>query len=210
MNNNCPLCTTPAGVFYHGKKKKYHLCSNCHGIFPDKESWPDRKTKEERYLEHINDVENRGYQDFVSPIVLAVVQDFSSECKGLDFGAGTGPVISKLLKDKGYQTVLYDPFFHDHPGLLSQKYDYIVCCEVMEHFHDPGKEFCLLKGLLSKNGRLYCMTDLYNETIDFSSWYYKNDITHVFIYQEKTILWIKEKLRFTNVTIKGRLITFTN
>jgi len=39
------------------------------------------------------------------------MKDFNTNHKGLDFGAGTGPVISKVLKDKGYCIAQYDIFF---------------------------------------------------------------------------------------------------
>ena len=80
--------------------------------------------------------------------------------------------------------------------------------EEVRIFHNPKKEFILLKKLLLENGKLYCMTDVYNEDIDFHNWRYKNDQTHIFIYHEKTIHWIKEQFGFLNVTIEGRLITF--
>jgi len=99
-------------------------------------------------MTHNNDVNDSGYHKFVSPIVNAVLNDFLPEHKGLDFGAGTGPVISKLLTDRNYQIKQYDPYFFNLPELLQKKYDYIVCCEVIEHFYDPDKEFQLLKSLL--------------------------------------------------------------
>lgn len=209
MTNICPLCCGTSKIFYSLKNRSYHVCLTCDGIFPDKSYYPGPKEEKARYLQHINDVDNEGYQKFVSPIVNAVTGYFGISHRGLDFGAGPGPVISKLLKDQGYEIVQYDPFFHNHPVLLEQSYDYVVCCEVIEHFHDPAKEFELLKTLLNENGKLYCMTDIYNEKIDFGKWYYKNDQTHVFIYQNRTILWLSEKFGFSNVTIDGRLITFT-
>ncbi|NOR86200.1 MAG: methyltransferase, partial [Bacteroidales bacterium] len=70
------------------------------------------------------------------------------------------------------------------------------------------KEFDLLKDLLENNGVLYCMTDIYDDSINFHTWYYKNDPTHVFIYKQETIEWIKNNIGFSNVTIEGRLISF--
>jgi arylsulfatase A-like enzyme len=116
--------------------------------------------------------------------------------------------IAKVLKDNNYNIALYDPFFHNIPELLEDKYDYIVCCEVIEHFHNPKKEFTLLKKLLKKGAQLYCMTDLYDESNDFHNWYYKNDLTHVFIYHKNTILWIQQEFGFSDVKISGRLISF--
>ena len=54
------------------------------------------------------------------------------------------------------------------------------------------------------------MTDIYDESIEFSKWYYKNDPTHLFFYHKKTFEWIEKEFNFSNVTIKHRLITFTN
>jgi hypothetical protein len=53
------------------------------------------------------------------------------------------------------------------------------------------------------------MTDIYNENIDFHKWYYKNDLTHVFIYHKKTIEWIKNNIGFDDVFIDERLIVFS-
>ena len=119
-------------------------------------------------------------------------------------------MISKVLKDYDYQIAQYDPFFHNFPDLLKYKYDYIACCEVIEHFYNPHKEFELLKNLLHQDGKLYCMTDIYDNNIDFYKWYYKNDPTHVFIYQKETFQWIKEKFGFSDVQINERLIVFSN
>ncbi len=214
MQNNiihcCPLCGSVSTIFYQNRNRFYYQCNNCCGIFVDKKLRLNQEAEMLRYKEHNNDVEDKKYQNFVSPITSAVLRDFTQRDKGLDFGAGTGPVISKVLKDYNFDIVQYDPFFHNYPDLLERKYDYIVCCEVMEHFHNPKKEFILLKKLLLENGKLYCMTDVYNEDINFHNWRYKNDQTHTFIYHKKTIHWIKEEIGFLNVTIEGRLITFFN
>ena len=62
--NNCPLCSAPGTVFYEFKKRLYYQCENCWGIFMDKNLRPDYNTEKLRYEEHINDVENVGYQKF--------------------------------------------------------------------------------------------------------------------------------------------------
>jgi SAM-dependent methyltransferase len=210
MTQICPLCSSPSPVFYQNKNQTYYQCGNCDGIFIDKSLRPDPKEEKLRYETHNNDVFDKGYQNFVSPITAAIAENFTKDHLGLDFGAGTGPVITKVLKDRSFRIKAYDPFFHKNLKLLDKKYDYIACCEVMEHFYRPKKEFSLLKKLLLKGGILYCMTDIYDKSINFSSWYYKNDPTHVFIYQKNTIDWIKNEFGFSDVQIKDRLITFFN
>jgi len=161
-----------------------------------------------RYQEHNNDVNDVRYQNFVKPIINAVTTDYRKSDYGLDFGCGTGPVITKLLQDVNYNITTFDPFFNNNPEVLKTTYNFITCCEVIEHFHNPLKEFRLLKSLLKPSGKLYCMTELYNDIINFEQWYYKNDDTHVIFYHFKTFAWIKEKLNFSRVRNSGRLVTF--
>lgn len=200
---NCPLCKHHGSPFY---ENVFFLCAECGGIYRHKSFYPNPAEEKARYETHNNDVNDERYHQFVAPLVSAVLQDFAPHDTGLDFGAGTGPVISKLLQDKNYNIVQYDPFFHNHPELLDFKYDYIVCCEVIEHFHSPEKEFRLLRKLLKPNGIIYCMTHIYNQDINFDSWYYKNDPTHVFIYQLKALEWIKINFGFSSVSTNERLI----
>lgn len=203
----CPLCHGRGDLFY---RDCFFCCRDCLGIFKPTRFLPSPAAEKARYEQHNNDVNNLSYQRFVSPIVNAVKQDFCTDSIGLDFGAGTGPVISKLLTDAGYTLQQFDPFFCNQPEVLNAKYDYIVCCEVIEHFHNPHKEFTLLKQRLKPNGRLYCMTHLYTDEIDFANWYYKNDETHVFIYQRDTLMKIKGNYQFSELTITNRLSVFTN
>lgn len=205
---SCLLCGSQLTLFYQAKNKRYYRCSLCLGVFLDPACYLSKEDERKRYLEHNNDIEDYRYQKFVEPIVSGVKQHFQSKSKGLDFGAGTGPVISKLLGQAGYSVELYDPFFWDQPQKLETSYDFIVCCEVIEHFHSPGREFKLLKSLLKPKGVLFCMTDLYSERIDFRSWYYKNDPTHTFFYHRKTLAWLKSYCGFSNLKVRGRLIQF--
>jgi hypothetical protein len=198
----CPLCQTPGQPIHPG----YHACPQCAGIFLNPEHLPTAQVEKKRYLTHNNDIHDPGYQAFVSPIVQAVLAQYTPQHTGLDFGAGTGPVISHLLQQQGYLVKPYDPFFHPHPEHLTQTYDYIVCCEVIEHFHHPAREFALLKKLLNPGGSLFCMTQLYQPHIQFETWYYKNDETHVFFYQPQTFEWIKAHFGFTHLYIQNRLI----
>jgi len=195
-------------LFYETPREKYYQCAHCSSIFLDSRSYVSKEDERKRYEDHNNDIEDPGYQKFVEPIVCGVEQNFDKKHKGLDFGSGTGPVIAKLLRDKGYTIELYDPFFCNNPEKLEETYDFIVCCEVMEHFHSPAKEFALLRSILKPNGALFCMTDIYSERVDFRTWYYKNDPTHVFFYHKNTLTWIQSKFKFSTLKIKGRFIQF--
>ncbi|HRX15657.1 MAG TPA: class I SAM-dependent methyltransferase [Spirochaetota bacterium] len=170
-----------------------------------------RLTKEqekERYLQHNNDVNDPRYQKFVKPVVDHILEFFTKEKKGLDFGCGTGPVISKMLSDSGYTTSLYDPFFYPGNSALKDTYDYIICCEVAEHFTNPSAEFALLHSLLNTDGQLICMTELFTDTVDFEKWHYNNDPTHYIFYQKETLAYIQKAVGFKSFKTDGRLIVF--
>lgn len=206
---NCTLCASSAEIFYTGENGRYFICPRCRGIFLDPESFPSQTEEKERYLKHNNDINDPGYHSFVEPVVRAISKSFSPHHRGLDFGCGQDSVIAHLLNKEGFALDLYDPFFRDNKSVLSNRYDFIACCEVIEHFHHPDKEFKLLASLLKPGGRLYCMTDLYKGGTDFGKWYYKNDKTHVFFYHPDTIRFIKEDFGFEDFEIRNRLITLS-
>lgn len=201
----CPLCESEAEFFY---QHKYLSCPECHSLFKHPRLLPSIEEEKNRYTLHDNDVNDPKYQKFVSPITDLIFDHFTPLDLGLDFGCGTGPVISKMLSENGFEVLQYDPLFCNNKKLLEQKYDYIICCEVIEHFHKPNKEFALLRSLLKEGGRLYCKTHPFDESIDFENWYYKEDETHVFFYQVKTFEWIKEKFGFKDLLVDGRIISF--
>jgi SAM-dependent methyltransferase len=186
----CPLCKTPLTqkedkYYFHCDSCKAHVKNPCYYL-----SMEDEKAV---YQKHENDINDRRYQEFTSPITEAILQQYLPHHIGLDYGCGTGPVISKLLSDYSYQVKLYDPYFFPDEEFLKYQYDYIFCCEVFEHFHEPAKEIEKLLNLLKTNGRLYIMTHVYDNKIPFEKWYYRNDPTHVFIYQKETFEYISNK-----------------
>ena len=63
----------------------------------------------------------------------------------LSFCLPLAAALLAMIKDKGFNISSYDPFFANNPELLNCKYDYIACCEVIEHFHNPAREFALLQ-----------------------------------------------------------------
>lgn len=206
QTETCPLCKGQSKPFF---KDQFLICKTCKGIFRPPRDRPNPKQERRRYLEHNNDVNDPRYQKFVSPITEHIFNTFLPKDDGLDFGAGTGPVISKVLQDRGYQIEQYDPYFHDNPTLLKRKYEYIACCEVIEHFYNPDEEFRLLHRLLKPGGKLYCMTNMYEKSINFQHWNYRMDPTHVFIYQKETLEWVYENIGFGGIKfVSKRLVSY--
>lgn len=204
--HKCSLCHNETSEYKKARKRNYVFCPSCNSIQMDPDFYISLENEKKRYELHNNDINDLGYQNFVKPITDFILENINKDSIGLDFGAGQGPVISEMLKKQEYEINIYDPFFHKNLEALNIKYDYIIVCEVIEHFHNPDKEFKLLKNLLKANGKLILMTDLFNESTDFSNWYYKNDETHVFFYSESTFKYIEEKYDFQKLRIINRLI----
>lgn len=186
----CTLCSTP---LTNKADDYYFICDTCGAYIKNVKYYLTTEQEKCRYEEHHNDVNDLGYQKFTSPITNNILEKFSPKHLGLDYGCGTGPVISKMLQDKGYKVELFDPYFYPNQKYLDYRYDYIIACEVFEHFYHPKEEIERLIGLLKPNGYLYIMTHLYSSQIDFKKWYYRKDPTHVFIYTEKSISFIANK-----------------
>ena len=205
----CPLCQGQSALL-GAEDSKYYKCACCLAVFLHPSAHLSIEDEKSRYLLHNNDVNDIAYQNFVSPVVIEVEKKFvPGRHQGLDFGCGTGPVVAKLLGEKGYNIDLYDPIFCNHPEKLKKTYDFIVCCEVMEHFYYPYREFALLRSLLNPGGALICMTHVYSERTDFKSWYYKNDPTHVIFYHSRTLEWIQTAFGFSVVDRADRRISFS-
>jgi 2-polyprenyl-3-methyl-5-hydroxy-6-metoxy-1,4-benzoquinol methylase len=192
----CILCNSPTNFFAEEREISYYQCENCEAVVMDKADYVTKTAEQERYEEHNNDVTDPRYQRFVQPVVDAVLKYTDTSARGLDFGAGTGPVITKMLREQEYEMFLYDPFFWNKPENLEKKYEFIVCCETMEHFHQPREEFEKLHSLLEEDGYLFCKTKLYSDKVLFSGWRYAHDQTHVIFYTKNSLEWISENIGF--------------
>ena len=104
---NCPLCKSKASFFDEINKRQYFECEICCAIFMNPACYISKGNEIKRYEEHNNNVNDTGYQQFVSPIVEEILSHFNSIDNGLDFGCGTGPVITKLLRDQNYNIATF-------------------------------------------------------------------------------------------------------
>jgi len=199
----CTLCTTS---LIEKLDEEFYDCPVCRGLVKDVSLYPDEEEEKLRYLTHKNDINDLRYQKFTSPITNYIRTQYSNDHEGLDFGCGTGPVITKVLNESGYKVYQYDPYFANYPQHLEKSFDYIAACEVVEHFYNPGKEFRKLSSILNPGGSLAIMTLLYPDHPDFITWYYRKDPTHVFIYRKETFEYICSKFGFSDCFIENRLI----
>lgn len=97
-----------------------------------------------------------------------------------------------MLTEAGFVVTLYDPFFVPDQTALESEYDFIFCCEVAEHFHDPVSEFTKMDRLLRSGGILAIMTGIEYPQVNFAMWPYRRDPTHVTFYRPETMLQIAQ------------------
>jgi hypothetical protein len=192
---NCVLCES-ADLNHFEKSEKFLLCRVCDLRFLKSEFRLSKDQERERYLLHDNHVEDTEYQNFVQPLVSTIKQHVLKSELGLDYGCGSGPVASFMLKKEGYGINGYDPFFLNEPSQLELQYNYVFACEVAEHFFNPGEEFGKLSKLLGPGGRLFIKTELFKQALSFENWYYRRDPTHVCFYSEPTMKWIAQRFHF--------------
>jgi len=155
-----------------------------------KNFWNDEQDTA-RYTTHKNNSEDQGYVEFLRKIIPPLKPFLPTKFNALDFGCGPGPTLSLLLEEMGGNVENYDPiFFPDAHLLVPETYDVVTSTEVVEHFKTPRQDWDLLTGLVKDNGLLAIMTLLYSNEIDYKSWWYKNDGTHVVFYQQKTLEYL--------------------
>lgn len=195
---SCILCQNLAELFYTDEKngQQYYCCGTCDLRFVDPNIRLNAADERDRYILHNNDISDPGYQKFVEPLYQIITANIPVDAKGLDYGCGEGPVLTHLLKKQGYDVALYDPFFCDEKSALDKQYDFIFCIEVIEHFYHPAQEMKKLKQMLMPGGPLLFMTLMYNKDIDFSTWFYRKDPTHVCFYSDQTFQWIQQTFGF--------------
>lgn len=158
----------------------------------------------ERYLSHRNGREDRGYCDFLHRAIDAARPYLSAGSKGLDYGCGPSPTLSGLLGDLGYRMTDYDPLFRDVP--LESSYDFIFSTECFEHFEEPAREIARVVSLLAPGGLLTVMTELWREGMDLDRWHYLSDPTHVSLYTERSLAYIRRVFGLRPVSGDGQRV----
>ena len=101
--------------------------------------------------------------------------------------------MSLLLREKGGEVHNYDPLFFADKNLLGQQYDVVTSTEVVEHFKEPKTDWDQLIHLIKPRGLLAVMTQFLVEDVDYQTWWYKNDPTHVAFYNENTFEFLAKK-----------------
>ena len=193
----CPLCagrrTEP---FASVQGRDYWRCVDCALRFLDPRQRPDAASERREYTLHRNDADDPAYRRFLDRLAAPLLTRLPPASDGLDYGCGPAPALAAMLRAAGHRVTLYDPVFHDEPTALTRPYDFIACSEVVEHFHDPAREFAQLDALLLPGGWLAVMTCFQTDDARFAGWHYRRDPTHVVFYRAETFQWLAQRLRW--------------
>lgn len=207
----CGMCESKeVKPFFRDEKRQwdYFQCSQCELVFRDPETYLPHEEEKARYQTHNNSIENEGYVKFLSPVVNTLLPYLQAGQQGLDFGSGPGPILDQLFAKEGIGIKNYDPYFDYHPHYLDEKYDFITCTEVFEHFTIPFKEIVTITNALKPNGYLMIMTEKYQDLEHFKNWGYRMDPTHICFLNDKTLDWMSQEWNYKPIHLEGRLFLF--
>lgn len=164
-----------------------HFCPDCGYIAKSPSVRLAAEQERAQYALHENTLENTGYVHMLTRF-LDRIPDIGSVKRALDFGSGPGPVLAHLMRERGIDAAVYDPFFAPDKRALERSYALVTCTEVLEHLWDPLKAFRDLTSCLDPGGRLAVTTLFHGENDEmFFQWWYRRDPTHVGFFSPKTL-----------------------
>ncbi len=213
MTIECPLCLNTQCEHYYSSTRKnlirdYLICRGCDLIFVPEKFHLSVEEQKERYLQHNNDPDDEQYRIFLSRLKDRLIPFLAPGQFGLDYGCGPGPTLSLMMSEDGHETNNYDPIFRPDPSVLDRNYEFIVSTETIEHFSDVKTNFDLINRILKVSGFFGVMTSVRYENIDFGSWHYRYDPTHLSFYSPETMQYIASNWGWTIVGVYENVYIF--
>jgi ribosomal protein S27AE len=214
-DNLCPLCHGGTIAAYHTDRARDYLqCGTCDLVFvPPSRHLPPAEEKA-YYDLHDNQPDDPGYRRFLCRLFSPLNQRLAADARGLDFGCGPGPALSRMFVEAGYEMALYDPYYVPDRSVLAGPYDFITLSEVAEHLAEPGEELDHLWDSLTPGGWLGIMTKRVRDPEAFKTWHYITDPTHISYFSEATFHWLaahwSHKGQAATLTIAGNDVVLIN
>jgi 2-polyprenyl-3-methyl-5-hydroxy-6-metoxy-1,4-benzoquinol methylase len=150
-------------------------CRDCGLVSVPEAHWLTVDEERARYVHHDNTATNAAYVRFLGQVADVV----GSGARILDFGSGENQVLARLLRDRGYDCIAYDPLYGMGGDALQDRYDAIVLCEVIEHLRDLRAELARLAECLRPAGSIVVRTQCYPSVAELPTWWYARDATHI-------------------------------
>ncbi len=190
----CPLCGAGFPRLYHtDATREYLACQRCALVYVPAHFHLTPELEKAEYDLHQNDPADSRYRTFLARLYEPMLQHLKLPASGLDFGCGPGPALAEMFKESGFNMNLFDPYYFPDRSVLTDKYDFITCTEVLEHLAKPAKEMHRLFAMLRLGGMLGIMTKLVLGREAFKNWHYIHDPTHIAFYSKATFEWIASR-----------------
>lgn len=206
--NPCRLCKARTTLVHDSQLNiHYHLCNTCQYIFKDSSHALSSTEEKAVYDLHQNSFASKEYVKRFEDLIRDFILPFKTGGRALDFGSGPGPVLFELLRQSGFETLLYDPFFNPDRAYQNHTFDVITMTEVIEHLNEPVKVLKELVSLLNPGGILVVMTEFRPESLDkFLDWWYRRDYTHMGFFNETSLHLLLKRLNLIPVAVHPKNI----
>ena len=199
----CPLCgAAHCALFRQVDGLDYYRCQQCRLTFQAPDTLPDPAQEKAQYDLHDNNPNDDGYRRFLDQLAAPLRERLTPGARGLDFGCGPGPALATMMVEHGHPCATYDPLYAPDRSVLDQQYDFVTCTEVLEHLHQPHREWARFAQLVKPGGWLGLMTRWLTDDDAFPRWHYRRDPTHVCFWQPKTFAWLAKQQGWS-VTLVG-------
>ncbi|PKG55703.1 MULTISPECIES: class I SAM-dependent methyltransferase [unclassified Shewanella] len=206
----CPLCQQPSlSAFHQDNVRAYQRCDNCYLVSVAAAFRLSVIDERAIYDQHQNDPDDQRYRQFLARAINPLFERVEPDAEGLDFGCGPGPTISVMAAELGLKTHNYDLYYFNDLELLSRQYDFVTMTEVIEHVADALPLLQTLDSLLKPGAILVVMTKRVISEAAFSTWHYKQDLTHINFYSIETFEWIAAKFNWTLEVIGADVVFLT-
>ena len=186
----CKLCLfdgcASAG---RNKHREFVHCPSCGLVFVPTEYWTTAPDERARYARHDNTENNPGYVRFLGETANVVASMAKPGARILDFGAGENAVLTGLLRRQGHDCTAYDPLYGLGTAALSERYDVVVICEVIEHLRELREELLVLGKCVRPNGGIVVRTQCYPSLTELPTWWYARDATHINFFAPQTLVF---------------------
>lgn len=188
VHDRCRLCLAsdckPAG---RNKHRAFIHCPSCGLVFVQQEQWLAVDDERRRYAHHDNTAANSGYLGFLNEVADVVAGVAAPGARVLDFGAGENAVLSGTLRQRGFDTVPYDPLYGLGQDALAGRYDVVILCEVIEHLRELRDEITSVSKCLGAGGAMVIRTQCYPSVEQVPTWWYARDATHIQFFAAQTL-----------------------
>jgi len=201
----CLVCATEnAKPYTEGSAEDCLKCWHCGLVWVNPRHFPSPEREKRRYLQHKNSLGEPAYLAYLARAAAPVADLQPDGARGLDYGCGPVEGMKHILEPR-LSVESYDPIFFPREELLKFRYDFVLCIEAAEHFHDPLKEFTRMDSVLVRGGFLGVSSLLLPPPADFARWHYRRDFTHVTFYGEDTVRWIADHFAWEIVSLQSPL-----